>query len=107
MQFLGLHSIFKRMKAIPFMMADKNVPKRKKAWVVFGVIYLFLPVDLIPPILFPFGFLDDLVLWIFILYHLRETLDTYWLGEKAQNYSKKYKDAVEPEAYQVHIEEDD
>ena len=37
------------------------MPKRKKALVVLGIIYLFLPVDLIPPVLFPIGFLDDIV----------------------------------------------
>jgi uncharacterized membrane protein YkvA (DUF1232 family) len=87
-------------------MADKTVPKRKKALVVFGLIYLFLPVDLIPPVLFPFGFLDDLVLWIWILYTLKETLDTYWMGEKPVNYSKKYKDAIEQDDFEV-VNEDD
>jgi uncharacterized membrane protein YkvA (DUF1232 family) len=88
------------------MMADKTVPKRKKALVIFGIIYLFLPVDLIPPVLFPFGFIDDLVLWIFILYTLKETLDTYWMGEKPVNYSKKYKDAIEQDDFEV-VDEDD
>jgi uncharacterized membrane protein YkvA (DUF1232 family) len=88
------------------MMADKTVPKRKKALVIFGIIYLFLPVDLIPPVLFPFGFVDDLVLWIWILYTLKETLDTYWMGEKPVNYSKKYKDAIEQDDFEVVNEED-
>ena len=51
-----------RIKAISSMMRDKTVPKRKKALVIFGLIYLVLPVDIIPPVLFPFGFLDDLIL---------------------------------------------
>ena len=97
--FVSWRVIIKRIKAIRFMMADKTVPKRKKALVVFGLIYLFLPVDLIPPVLFPFGFLDDLVLWIWILYTLKETLDTYWMGEKPVNYSKKYKDAIEQDDF--------
>ena len=88
------------------MMADKTVPKRKKALVIFGIIYLFLPVDLIPPVLFPFGFIDDLVLWIWILYTLKETLDTYWMGEKPVNYSKKYKDAIEQDDFEV-VNDDD
>ena len=48
MQFLGFQMLIKRIKAIRFMMADKSVPKRKKALIVFGIIYLFLPIDLIP-----------------------------------------------------------
>ena len=43
MQFLGIRVLLKRIKAIRFMMADKTVPKRKKALIVFGIIYLFLP----------------------------------------------------------------
>ena len=104
--FVSWRVIIKRIKAIRFMMADKTVPKRKKALVVFGLIYLFLPVDLIPPVLFPFGFLDDLVLWIWILYTLKETLDTYWMGEKPVNYSKKYKDAIEQDEFEV-VNDDD
>ena len=104
--FVSWRVIIKRINAFRFMMADKTVPKRKKALVVFGLIYLFLPVDLIPPVLFPFGFLDDLVLWIWILYTLKETLDTYWMGEKPVNYSKKYKDAIEQDDFEV-VNDDD
>ena len=53
MQFLGIRVLLRRVKAIRFMMADKTVPKRKKALIIFGIIYLLLPIDLIPPILFP------------------------------------------------------
>ncbi len=92
MQFIiGFRMMIKRIKAIRFMMKDKTVPRRKKGLVVLGIIYLFLPVDIIPPILFPIAWIDDLILWIWILWHLRETLDKYWMGEKNTNYSKKYK----------------
>ena len=90
MQFFSWTFIRGRLKAIKSMMKDKTVPFRKKALVLFGIIYLFLPVDLIPPVLFPFGFLDDLVLWIWIIWHLKDTLDTYWNGEKVVDYSGKY-----------------
>lgn len=106
MQFIiGWRVIIKRIKAIRFMMKDKSVPKRKKALVIVGIIYLFLPVDLIPPILFPIAWIDDLILWIWILYHLRETLDKYWMGEKPKDYSKKYKDSIEDVDYEVKEEE--
>ena len=68
MQFFSFRFIINRIKAISSMMKDKTVPKRKKALVIFGLIYLVLPVDIIPPVLFPFGFLDDLVLWIWIIW---------------------------------------
>ena len=89
MQFFGLRVLIKRIKAIRFMMADRSVPKRKKALVIAGIIYLFLPIDLIPPILFPIAWMDDLALWLFILWYLRDELDKYWNGGKTYDYSKK------------------
>lgn len=90
MQFISFRVLAGRIKAISSMMADKTVPKRKKVLVILGIVYLFLPVDLIPPVLFPFGFLDDLVLWIWILWTLKDTLDNYWVGEKEQDFSGNY-----------------
>lgn len=108
MQFLSFRFLAGRIKAISSMMADKTVPKHKKLLVVLGIIYLFLPVDLIPPILFPFGFLDDLVLWVWIIWTLKDTLDTYWIGEKEQDFSGNYskKDIIEDVAFTVNQEED-
>ena len=91
MQFFSWTFIRGRLRAIVSMMKDKTVPLRKKALVIFGLVYLVLPVDLIPPVLFPFGFLDDLVLWIWIIWHLKDTLDEYWIGEKPVDYSKNFK----------------
>ena len=103
MNFLSFRFLIRRIKAIKEMMKDKTVPKRKKALVIFGLIYLFLPLDLIPPVLFPFGFLDDLVLWLFIIWHLSDILDTYWMGEKTEDYSGKFKskDLVENVSFDV------
>lgn len=107
MQFIGIRVLMKRIKAIKYMMADKTIPKRKKLLVIAGIIYLFLPVDLIPPVLFPFGFVDDLVIWFWIIMHLKDTLDVYWMGEKTEDYSGHFKDKdlVEGVDYQVHGEQ--
>lgn len=91
MQFITFSVIWKRIKAIRFMMKDKSVPLRKKALVVFGVVYLFLPFNLIPPLFFTFGWIGDVILWLYILFTLRETLDRYWVGEKEVPPSKKYR----------------
>lgn len=99
--FLGFKVIWKRIKAIRFMMMDKSVPKRKKALVIAGIIYLFLPVDIIPPVLFPIAWIDDLILWLWILWHLRDVLDKYWMGEKPVDYSKKYKNAIDDVDFEV------
>lgn len=106
MQFISFRVILSRIKAIRYMLADKTVPKRKKLLVIAGLIYLFLPVDLIPPVLFPVGFLDDMVLWAWILFHLKDTLDTYWVGEKEEDFSKDFsgKDLVEGVEFTVEDE---
>ncbi|MGI6752038.1 MAG: YkvA family protein [Anaerovoracaceae bacterium] len=91
MQFIFLQVLIRRIKAIRFFMKDKSVPKRKKLLIVFGLVYLFLPFDLIPPFVPVFGFLDDLILWGFLIYYLRDELDRYWIGEKEVPPSKKYR----------------
>lgn len=108
MQFFGLQVLIKRIKAIRFMMADKSVPKRKKALIVLGIIYIFLPVDLIPPILFPIAWVDDLILWLLILWYLSSELDKYWTGGKVKDFSKKYrgKTFVDDVEYEVNESKD-
>ncbi|MDX9888029.1 MAG: DUF1232 domain-containing protein [Anaerovoracaceae bacterium] len=91
MPYISFRVIIKRIQAIKFMLKDPNVKKRKKLLVILGLVYLAMPIDLIPAVIFPIGFIDDIVLWLWILYHLRETLDTYWLGEKTVDLSKEYK----------------
>ena len=89
------------------MMKDKTVPKRKKLLIVLGIIYLFLPIDLIPPVLFPFGFLDDLVLWIWIIWHLKDTLDQYWVGEKEVDLSRDFKNKDIVEGVEFAVDQED
>ena len=108
MQFISFRILMSRIKAIKTMMHDKTVPKKKKALVVLGIIYLFLPVDLIPPVLFPIGFLDDIVLWLWIIWTLRDTLDLYWDGEKVQDFSNAFNkdDIVEGVEFTVDQEDE-
>lgn len=107
MQFIGFQVIMKRIKAIRFLLADKTVKKRKKAVIIGGIIYLFLPLDLIPPVLFPIAWVDDLVLWSWILWHLRDELDKYWLGPKSEDFSKKYKGKNIIDDVEFKIDEDE
>ncbi len=108
MQYLSLRFLASRMKAIGKMMKDKDVPKRKKFLVILGIIYLVTPIDLIPPVLFPFAILDDLVLWVWILGHLKDTLDQYWTGESEEDISKNFnkKDLIEDVEFTVDQEEE-
>ncbi len=107
MQFLGFQMLIKRIKAIRFMMSDKSVPKRKKALIVFGIIYLFLPIDLIPPILFPIAWVDDFLLWWFILWYLSKELDKYWYGGKPKDFSKKYRGKTFVNDVEYEVDEED
>lgn len=107
MQFWGLRTIFKRIKAIKFFLKDKEVPKRKKALVIFGIIYLLMPIDLVPIVIFPFGITDDLILWVFILWHLKDELDSYWIGEKDEDLSKKFRSKNIVEGVEFEVYEND
>ena len=107
MQFISFRVLSKRIKAISSMMKDKTVPKRKKLLIVLGIIYLFLPIDLIPPVLFPFGFLDDLVLWIWIIWQLKDTLDQYWVGEKEVDLSRDFKNKDIVEGVEFTVDQED
>lgn len=82
MQFIFLRVLMKRIKAIPSFLKDKTVPFRKKIVIILGILYLLTPIDLIPAPILIFGFMDDLVIWSFIIYYFRKELDRYWLGEK-------------------------
>lgn len=82
----------RRAKAIPMFLKDKRAPLWKKALVVLGFIYLILPFDLIPPIIPVFGFLDDIVLWAFLISFLKDELDRYDVQAPASDPSVKYKD---------------
>jgi len=97
---LGMLMLLKnRIKAIPLLLRDKNVSFWKKALVVFGAVYLFLPVDLIPPVVPVFGALDDIILWVFIIVHLKDELDRYTIPQEGGNGASKYsgKDVLDVE----------
>lgn len=108
MQFIFFQVLFKRIKAIRFFLKDKKVPKRKKLVIIAGIIYLLSPVDLIPPVLFPIAWMDDMVLWIYIIWYLKDELDTYWLGEKPINSKKKYrgKEIIEDVNFEIEKEKE-
>lgn len=108
MQYFGLRVIMKRIKAIKFMMADKTVPKRKKALIIFGIAYIIFPIDIIPALFFPLSLIDDVLLWIFILWYLSSELDKYWMGGKTKDYSKKFrgKTIVDDVEYEVNEDSD-
>lgn len=92
MNFIAFRVLFKRIKAIRFMMVDKSVAKWKKLLIILGLLYIIWPYDLIPIVLFPIAWMDDLLLWIWILWTFRDTLDSYWIGEKNIDIKKDFRD---------------
>lgn len=105
MHYIGIRVLLKRIGAIFYLLKDKTVPLRKKLLVIFGIAYILCPVDLIPPILFPFAIVDDLIVATYILFHLAEELDTYWIGEKKEDFSKKFRDKTFVEGVKFNIED--
>ena len=88
MQFLNFALLKRRIRGIIPMMKDKKAPLWKKSILIFGIIYLFLPVDLIPPLIPVFGWLDDVVIWLAIIYFLRDELDKYAPEDEEQKQAK-------------------
>lgn len=94
MNFFRFRVLAKRFGAILFMMKDKTVKWYKKALIIAGIIYLFLPLDLIPGFIPGAGMIDDILAWVLILWYLKDELDKYWLGDKSVDLSKKYRNTV-------------
>jgi uncharacterized membrane protein YkvA (DUF1232 family) len=105
MQWIFVGIFMKRLKAIRFFMKDKQVPLRKKLIILFGILYLFTPIDLIPEPVLGFGFLDDLALWGFIIYYLKDELDKYWVADDGKEAAKpavlKGKDIIDDVTFEV------
>lgn len=93
--------IVNKISAIIGMMKDKSASKLKKVLIIFGVVYFFAPIELLPDFLLPFGYIDDIVLWAAILYYLKDSLKEYGGNKNPKNYSKKYKDAIDDVEFEV------
>ena len=91
--------LLRRIRGIVPMFKDKAVPWWKKAIIIAGIVYLILPVDLIPPLVPVFGWLDDIILWIAILYFMGTELESHMPGSSKTPDEDKYK--YSNDAYEV------
>ena len=107
MQFIFLRILLKRIKAIKFFIKDKEVPKRKKIIILGGIFYILMPIDLIPAPILIFGIVDDIVLWTFIIWYLKDELDKYWLGEDPVKTKKDFKDKTLIDDVEFEVEEEE
>ncbi len=85
----SLIKVFRRVRNLRLYLKDSNKSKLKKILIIFGIIYLLSPVDLVPEPVFGLGFVDDLVLWGFILSTLANELDGYTGQEGISREAKK------------------
>lgn len=92
MRFITFRVLFRRILHIKDYLKDPEASKLRKLLIIFGIIYLISPLDLIPAPVLGFSIIDDLVLWIFILTRLADELDRYEAEDSLSRESrKKYK----------------
>ncbi len=74
---IALKWLAAKFRALIRLMKDKNAPKRYKAVVIFGIIYLVWPLDLIPAPILGLCIIDDAVIWAVIIAYLNGPLSKY------------------------------
>jgi uncharacterized membrane protein YkvA (DUF1232 family) len=90
-------------------MQDPETPKKKKFLIIFGIIYLLSPIDLVPEPVFGVGFIDDIILWVFLITYLGASLDKYEEAEPLPRRRRRKfegKDVYEAEGRVVEDEEE-
>ena len=107
MRLIFFKILIKRIKAIKHFLRDKEVPFRKKLIVVFGIIYLLFPIGLLFPPVLLFGIVDDIILWTFIIWYLKDELDKYWVEAGPMNPERlRGKHIINDVDYKVEKEEE-
>ena len=84
-----LKTYFRRILNLKLYLKDPNQSTAKKILIIFGIIYLLSPENLLPEPIFGIGILDDLILWGVILTYLAQELDTYTGGEGISRSARK------------------
>ncbi|MCI8285633.1 MAG: DUF1232 domain-containing protein [Firmicutes bacterium] len=113
MKFKAFFTLIRRIKAIKYFLRDPSVSKIKKFIIIFGIIYLVSPIDLIPAPVLGFSIIDDLTLWGIILAYLSSELDKYEVSSKNMadilKEKKKFKGktVIESEGREVKDSEED
>lgn len=70
------------------LLKDPRVPRSSKAWLVFAVVWIASPIDLVPEFIPVLGPLDDAVVAALVLRHVvrrtdRAVLAEHWRGDPA------------------------
>lgn len=69
--------MFKRIKLTILYMRDKNVSFIKKFLIIGSLLYLILPIDIVPDFIIGLGQIDDIAVLVFIWFALKSELDEY------------------------------
>lgn len=70
-------------------MKDPEVSIWKKLLMVLPAIYFIMPIDILPDILFPFGYLDDAGVLIFAWQAITNELDKFKVAHEAKRANPK------------------
>ena len=88
-----LRYLGRRVKLAYQMLRDALSGRYPVPWTVvaalaFALLYFINPVDLVPDVLFPLGYLDDATVFAIVIATIRDELDTYieWRELDPQDY---------------------
>ncbi len=95
-----------RIRYIGAYLKDSSVSKIKKSAVIFGIIYLLSPLDLLSDPIFGIGLADDLLLWVFLLWYLSDELEQYRGQGMSKQARKEFRGKNIIEAEAVVLEEE-
>ncbi|RKD32468.1 YkvA family protein [Thermohalobacter berrensis] len=77
--------VFKNIPLAFKFLLDKNVPLKKKIWIILAILYFVSPLDIIADPVLGFGIIDDFVLIAYVLSKLSEDLKLYHNRENKEN----------------------
>lgn len=95
-------NILFRISLIFKFLFNKKIPLKEKWWIIIPVIYLLSPVDLIPEPILGFGFVDDIVMLVYLLSVVMDKTNKY--NEKNEVNDEKIIENVE---YEVRDDEEE
>ncbi|MTI66657.1 MAG: DUF1232 domain-containing protein [Firmicutes bacterium] len=85
---------------------DGEVPFKNKIWIIFGLIYLVSPIDLIPEPVLGIGIVDDFVLITFILNKMSMELENYSYEKQRKKQENDIKgEVIEDVDYEIKDDE--
>lgn len=81
---------------------DKNIPIKEKMWIIIPLLYIISPIDLIPAPILGFSFIDDLVIFLYLMSMVNSKVNKYY-NKKEENVDEDK--IVESVEYKVDEEE--